>query len=427
MVLQLRCASALALALCAVTAFAAELPRANAPCEQTADPSRWTAAGTPDVGAQPPLLSAHRGGINLAPENTLWAYRHAFAYGMDFVEIDVRESLDGVFYSMHDDEVLRTTGGSGSMSTMLSFQIDQLNAANFAPWIGTEYDPSPVPRLEDILELAKAAGKGIEFDIKFVKNYPLLFQMAEDYGVATRSFHNMNGDAVTLAQTLFPDVRVIFNISGDETPQALYDETERSTVYGSRRDKFTPETIAAIHDGCSVVLPHTYDAGEANEAAEFLLARANGADGGQINQPDVIRAVLNDPIPTRLAPNTAAEVGVQAVCLSNADNGLGLPYKPLTVLTRSDVLLSQGVTNRFGCINLPGAPTDYVVRFAGDATARSAQYNTLLGSPIPAPPTQPIPTVPTADALADAGRYGGSPSLLLLAVFAAAGLRRARA
>lgn len=427
MLFRFRHASVLALVFCCTPLPAAELPRANAPCDQAADPTRWTNVGTPDVGANPPLISAHRGAVKLAPENTLFAYRHAFAYGADFVEVDVRESLDGVFYSLHDATVDRTTDGSGELASMTSIQIDGLNAADYPPWIGSEYDPSPVVRLEEVLALARDVGKGIEFDIKFVKNYPRLFQLAQDYGVATRSFHNMNGDAVTLAQTLDADVRVIFNISGDETPQALYDETGRSTVYGSRRDKFTPERIAAIHDGCSVVIPHTYDAGHENEAAEFLLARAAGADGAQTDQPDVIRAVLDNPIPTQLAPNTAAEVGPQAVCLSNADNGLGLPYKPLAVLTRFDVPLSQGVTNRFGCINLPGAPGDYVVRFAGDASAKSAQYNTLLGAPNPKPPTLPIPEAPTVGALPDAGRYGGSPALLLLALFAAIGLRRVRA
>lgn len=344
----------------------------------------------------PALISAHRGGVTLAPENTLWAYRHAFAYEMDFVEIDVRESLDGVYYSMHDDEVARTTGGTGAISTMLSFQIDQLNAANFAPWIGTEYDPSPVPRLEDILALAAATGKGIEFDIKFVKNYPLLFQMAEAAGVQTRSFYNMSGDAVTLAQTLFPDVRVIFNVAGDETPQVLYDETGRSAVYGSRRDKFTPELIAAIHDGCSVVLPHSYDEGEAKEAEQFLLARAAGADGVQANQPDVIRGVLAAPVDTALALSTVAEAGANAVCLTNARNGLGLPYKPMSVTSRAGVAVAGGTSNRFGCINLPAAPADYVVRFEADATAKAAQFNTLLST---------APATPVASATA--GRFGG--------------------
>lgn len=396
------------------SARAAELPRANAACDQMADPTRWDAAGTPDQGINPPLISAHRGGVNLAPENTLFAYRHAFAYGADFVEVDVRESLDGVFYSLHDSTVDRTTDGSGELATMTSLQIDGLNAADFEPWIGSEYDPSPVARLEDILELARDAGKGIEFDIKFVRNYPLLFQMAQDYGVATRSFHNMSGDTVTLAQILDPDVRVIFNIEGSETPQALYDETMRSTVYGSRRDKFTPERIAAIHDGCSVVLPHSYDEGPENEAAEFLLARAAGADGAQVDQIDVIRAAINDPLVVKLAPDAAR--GANAVCLTNAANGLGLPYKPLQISTRSDSATPGANTDRFGCIALPGTPADYVVTFAGDATAKAAQHNTGLG------------VTPTPVAGADtpsAGRFGaGSAGILLLLGLLAARMGR---
>ena len=391
------------LILAANSAGAAELPRANATCAQTAEPARWTAVGTPDAGANPPLISAHRGANLLAPENTMFAYRHAFAYEVDFIEVDVRESVDGVFYSLHDSTVDRTTGGTGELASMTSIQIEALNAADYEPWKGSEYDPSQIARLEDILELARDTGKGIEFDIKFVKNYPLLFQMAQDYGVATRSFHNMSGDPVTVAQTAFPDVRVIFNIAGTETPQVLYDETDRSTVYGSRRDKFTPERIAAIHDGCSVVLPHSYDEGAENEAAEFLLMRAAGADGAQVNQPDVIRAAMAAPIDTELAPDAAQ--GANAVCLVNAGNGLGLPNKPLTVTTRMAVPAVGGISNRFGCIELPGAPADYVVRFAADGSAKAAQHNTLVNPPAPV-------AVPAVSA--STGRYGGAPGLPLL-------------
>lgn len=415
---MLRLSLSILLMLTAMSASAAELPRASAACEQTADSARWASAGTPDTGRRPPLISAHRGGVNLAPENTLWAYRHAFAYGMDFVEVDVRESIDGVLYSMHDDEVARTTGGgSGAISTMLSLQIDQLNAANFENWIGSEYDPSPVPRLADILELAAATNRGVEFDIKFVKNYPLFFQMVQDAGLMERSFFNMNGDVVTLAQALYPNLGVIFNIEGTETPQALYDETGRSIIYGSRMDKFSAETIAAIHDGCSLVLPHSYDEGQENEAAQFALGLAKGADGAQSDQPDVIRAALAAPLTVTLAPSTAAEVGEHAVCLGNAENGLGLPYKTLAVFRRDGSALSDARTNRWGCINLDNAAEDYVVRFAGDATAVAAQYNQF--STPPSTPGAP----PASD---EGGRYGGSLPPWSLVPLLAVGLRRRR-
>lgn len=377
-----------ALLLFTANTGAAELPKANEACEQSADQARWIDAGNPDLGRRPPLVSAHRGGVTLAPENTLWAYRHAFAYGMDFVEIDVRESLDGVLYSMHDDDVARTTGGSGSISTLFSSQIDALNAANFEPWIGSEYDPSPVPRLDDILALARDSQRGIEFDIKFVKNYLGFFQKVQDYGLMQRSYFNMSGFTVSLAQLLYPELRVIYNIDDNPDAQTAYDETGRSIIYGSAMDKFTPELIAAIHDGCSYVLPHSYDDGHQYEAAEFLRGLAMGADGAQSDQPDVIRALLNAPLAVKLAPGSAAEAGSNSVCLTNAENGLGLPRKTLSYSRRDGREPAEALSNRYGCISLPGAVQDYLVRFAGDAGVQAAQYNLPEAPPPAATPTR---------------------------------------
>src|SRR3990170_178003 len=114
------------LAACSSTVTTLELPRAGDRCDERPEPQRWNNAGVPDVGARPPLLSAHRGGVNLAPENTLAAYQHAFAYGVDFVEIDVRETADGVFVSMHDNTVDRITNGSGAVSALTWAEIQSL-------------------------------------------------------------------------------------------------------------------------------------------------------------------------------------------------------------------------------------------------------------------------------------------------------------
>ena len=47
------------------------------PCDQTPEPARWLNAGTPDNGLANPLISAHRGALTLAPENTLQSYEYA--------------------------------------------------------------------------------------------------------------------------------------------------------------------------------------------------------------------------------------------------------------------------------------------------------------------------------------------------------------
>ena len=365
---------AVALLILPALSSARDIPAADSACDQSAEPARWSAAGTPDKGLQPPLISAHRGGVTLAPENTMAAYEIAFAYGMDLVEVDVRETLDGRFFSMHDSDADRTTDGSGAVDFMLASQITQLNAADFEPWKGGDFDPAPVPFLEDILALAERTGKGIEFDIKSVRNYPLFLLLVAQYpGVYERSFFNASGLAGQALQTVQPRVRLIYNLAGGETPETLFDETMRSSIFGSRLDKFSAEQIAAIHDGCGYVLPHTYDEGHELEGAQFLAGRALGIDGAQSDQPDVIRGLLDDPVPTRL------EIAADApdrVCLVNADNGLGLPYKTLELQGSDGKALDPVQTRKAGCARLPAAATALSVRFSGDATAQSA----LLGS-----------------------------------------------
>ena len=351
---------------CAVFVRAAELPRADAVCDQVPEPDRWISAGTPDVGRSPPLLSAHRGGLVLAPENTLAAYRNAFAYEMDFVEVDVRETLDGVFIAMHDDTVDRTTDGTGRVAELTWAQIQALNAADFAPWHGSEYDPARVPRLEEILELAHTANKGIEFDVKELRNLTRFIELVASYDVLPRSFFNLRGVAADQAQAIDPEVRVIFNIV-DETPQALFTESTRSAVYGSRRERFTAERIAAIHDGCSVVLPHTYDNTNLLEADEFMKARAAGADGGQVNTPNVLAFVANRRIATRFEYRPAT----RQACLLNASNGLGLTQSIVNIRRGLDYFAIK-VTDRDGCVGIPATPGTYTVRQESNQAIREA-------------------------------------------------------
>jgi glycerophosphoryl diester phosphodiesterase len=355
------------LAACAMLARGTELPRADAACEQIPEPERWSNAGTPDVGRFPPLFSAHRGGLNLGPENTLPAYRNAFAYEMDFIEVDVRETLDGVFISMHDDSVDRTTDGTGRIAELTWAQIQPLNAADFEPWKGSEYDTARVPRLEEILELARATGKGIEFDVKALTHPTSFYELVASYGVLSRSFFNLKGPAADQAQAINPEVRVIFNIGADDTPQALFAESTRSTVYGSRRAEFTAEKIAAIHDGCSVVLPHTYDNTDLLEADEFMKARADGADGAQINTPNVMAFVAN----RRIAALLQYRPAMRQACLLNAGNRLGLTKAVLNIRRGLDYFAVK-VTDRDGCVGIPATPGTYTVRQESNQAIREA-------------------------------------------------------
>jgi len=103
-----------------------------------------------------PVWVAHRGDNAEADENTIKAYQLAAGYGVNYIECDPRLSKDGVFISMHDPSVERTTSGTGKIAGMTLAQIKSLRTKN----------GEQVPTLEEIFNLAKAAGVGVYLDTK---------------------------------------------------------------------------------------------------------------------------------------------------------------------------------------------------------------------------------------------------------------------
>ena len=92
-----------------------------------------------------PKWVAHRGAGQLAPENTLAAFRLGASYGYRMFECDVKLSADGVPFLMHDAELARTTnandrlgagadpiGGKHPWSTLSQLDAGQWHSRNFA-------------------------------------------------------------------------------------------------------------------------------------------------------------------------------------------------------------------------------------------------------------------------------------------------------
>lgn len=81
----------------------------------------WTATTAPRV-------IAHRGGRGLWPENTLYAFRGAAELGADVLEMDIRQTADGVLVVLHDETVDRTTDGSGPVAALTLPRLRELDA-----------------------------------------------------------------------------------------------------------------------------------------------------------------------------------------------------------------------------------------------------------------------------------------------------------
>ena len=107
---------------------------------------------------------AHRGAHNGIPENTLAAYEAAIEMGVDFVEVDLRTTLDSHVVSIHNKEIdsYVTDGRRGLVSEMTLEQLKQLDIGSR---ISPQWSRERIPTFEEILELCKGR-VGIYLDLK---------------------------------------------------------------------------------------------------------------------------------------------------------------------------------------------------------------------------------------------------------------------
>lgn len=91
------------------------------------------------------MLIAHRGASDLAPENTLKAFELAIELGANFIEFDVRRTVDNEIVIMHDPGVFRTTHRLGFVKRLTLKKIKSLNAGN----------GESIPTLKELLQATK--------------------------------------------------------------------------------------------------------------------------------------------------------------------------------------------------------------------------------------------------------------------------------
>ena len=96
---------------------------------------------------------AHRGGSQLAPENTMAAFRNALTLPVDAIELDVHMTWDGQIIVFHDNSVEGRTNGTGNILDLDFAYLRSLNAATHFPGGWTE--AQQMPTLREVLDLAK--------------------------------------------------------------------------------------------------------------------------------------------------------------------------------------------------------------------------------------------------------------------------------
>lgn len=155
-------------------------------------------------------LVCHRGASLLAPENTFAAANLALDAGAHFIELDVRESADGVLYVMHDQTLDRTTDSSGPIQYKSSREIDSLDAGR---WFAPEYEGQRVPRLDSYLDHLKSRGAGAYVEVKWC-NAALCASLLRETGMLDNSFTFSHKEKMRNAmRAAAPDFRQVISLS----------------------------------------------------------------------------------------------------------------------------------------------------------------------------------------------------------------------
>ncbi|WP_173916226.1 glycerophosphodiester phosphodiesterase [Halobacillus sp. Marseille-Q1614] len=159
------------------------------------------------------LIYAHRGASRLAPENTMAAYQLASESGADGLEIDVQLTKDNVPVLIHDENVRRTTNGTGFVQDYTCEQIKKLDAGS---WFSTKFSDCSIVTLEEFLCWFKTLNMVLNVELKTnVIEYKGIEKMVlaalEKHEVLDRTvISSFNLSSITKVHELNENVRTAF-------------------------------------------------------------------------------------------------------------------------------------------------------------------------------------------------------------------------
>ncbi len=245
------------------------------------------------VSAHSPLIIAHRGASDEAPENTLPAFLLAWRQQADAIELDVRLTRDGRIAAIHDPTTRRT---AGMRRRVRSQTMDELRKLDAGSWKGPQWKDVRIPTLEEVLATVPY-GKQIFIEIKCgAEILPELVRVLR--AVPGRPEHRViiafDYETVKQAKILLPETQVCWIAKPERgsrgrrpTAATLVKKAVAAGLDGLDIDaRFAIDAafVARVHAANLKLFVWTVDA-----PAVFHRLRAAGLDGIATNRPALLR------------------------------------------------------------------------------------------------------------------------------------------
>ena len=169
-------------------------------------------------GASLPLLYAHRGYSARAPENTLAAFDLARSAGIPGIELDVHRCMSGELVVIHDHDLKRLTGQTGTVEEETWERLSKLDAG---VWKGENFRGERIPLMAEVFDLV---GVSMYYDIEIKSRGdepgPLETQLVELIRARRLSEHciisSFDPRTIALVKRLAPEIPTAIIYSGEK-------------------------------------------------------------------------------------------------------------------------------------------------------------------------------------------------------------------
>lgn len=191
-------------------------------------------------------VTAHRGDSKHAPENTMAAISLAVENQADIVEIDVRQTKDGVLVLMHDESLLRTTGVDKLVGEV---DYDFVTSLDPGSDFSEEYAGEKVPTLDEVLEFGKENDVFYNIELKpedYYQGYEEhIVALIEEYEYQDNCVvASSDQDALRKVKILNPDIKTICIV---HVIYGNFQDMEFVDGYSVRHNFVTKDLVSKIH------------------------------------------------------------------------------------------------------------------------------------------------------------------------------------
>ncbi|WP_324021133.1 glycerophosphodiester phosphodiesterase [Pantoea sp. JZ29] len=224
-------------------------------------------------------IVSHRGANHFAPENTFFAADLALEQGADYIELDVRESADGVLYVIHDETLDRTTNGTGPVGHALSRDIDALDAGS---WFDERFKDARVPRLDAYLEHLRGRA-GVYIELKYCDPVKVA-ALVRDLGMVRDTFFFSFSETMRAGlQAVAPDLRKMMTLNIAMSPSLVVTVHHASIIEVNVEQMRHPGILEASRKTGLEIMVYYGD----DDIAIHQEIAAAGVDYINLNRPDL--------------------------------------------------------------------------------------------------------------------------------------------